>query len=399
MTRSPKPPSSYAKTNPATTPHRLPRTGQRGNGVDTAKVLHTVRDRLPDYMVPSALIVLDRLPLRPTGNSTGSPARPRLHRVRCRACRTNTHARSPVRALRRCPGTARGRRDDDFFDLGGDSIVSIQFVSPRPGSRAGLLAPRRVPAHDRDARSLWSQRTPEPAPRAGTGRPGHCGAATPIMHRLRELGGPVDRPHSQGVLRPGSRGAGSGRSHRGGTGPPRPPRRCCRASSWTVRAAHGSWRSRRPARSARPMCAPRRRSGLTDDALSRSSQRRQDPPERLAQDGSDGSGRLARLRPATGRAGCCSSSITWSSTGCPGGSCCPTRGRLERPQDRPQLQPVGTSFRRWAVDLTEYAQAPERERGTRPCGRPSSIARNPKSAPGRSGPGPGLPLNTATTIR
>ncbi|KAK1177262.1 amino acid adenylation domain-containing protein, partial [Streptomyces sp. NBS 14/10] len=36
-------------------------------GIDTAHILHTLRDRLPDYMVPTTLITLDHLPLTPNG--------------------------------------------------------------------------------------------------------------------------------------------------------------------------------------------------------------------------------------------------------------------------------------------------------------------------------------------
>ncbi|MEV6796618.1 amino acid adenylation domain-containing protein, partial [Streptomyces sp. NPDC051320] len=107
---------------------------------------------LPDYMVPSAFVRLDALPLTPNGkvDRRALPA-PDL----------------PVgRTVGRAPGTEQERVfcevfasalgasdiqvDDDFFALGGDSILSIQVVSR--ARRAGLVV---------SARDVFVHRTPE----------------------------------------------------------------------------------------------------------------------------------------------------------------------------------------------------------------------------------------------
>ncbi|MFF8004944.1 AMP-binding protein, partial [Streptomyces sp. NPDC007917] len=45
----------------------VPAGTPEGAGVDVGQVLEVARERLPDYMVPSALVVLERLPLTPNG--------------------------------------------------------------------------------------------------------------------------------------------------------------------------------------------------------------------------------------------------------------------------------------------------------------------------------------------
>ncbi|WP_284740330.1 non-ribosomal peptide synthetase [Amycolatopsis sp. RTGN1] len=98
-----------------------------------------VAGKLPDYMVPSAFQVIDRLPLTPHGKvdrralpapATESADRPYLA-PRTPAEETLASIWAEVLGVRRVGVT------DDFFDLGGDSILSIQVVFR--SRRAGLL--------------------------------------------------------------------------------------------------------------------------------------------------------------------------------------------------------------------------------------------------------------------
>ncbi|MFE6867288.1 amino acid adenylation domain-containing protein [Kitasatospora sp. NPDC057692] len=103
-----------------------------GSAVDVARVRTALRGRLPDYMVPSAIVVLPALPLTPNGKvdrsalpapepaaSTGhtAPGTPTELRV----------ARAWAQVLE--PGAADGIGiDDDFFALGGDSFRAVRAV-------------------------------------------------------------------------------------------------------------------------------------------------------------------------------------------------------------------------------------------------------------------------------
>ncbi|MFL5088048.1 MAG: condensation domain-containing protein, partial [Xanthobacteraceae bacterium] len=101
---------------------------------------------LPDYMVPAAIVVLDRLPLTPNG---------KLDRRALPAPAKTIHAerlpRTPqeevlCRLFAEILGVERVGIDDNFFALGGDSIVSIQLVSR--ARKAGLvITPRSVFQH------------------------------------------------------------------------------------------------------------------------------------------------------------------------------------------------------------------------------------------------------------
>ncbi|MFF5477786.1 amino acid adenylation domain-containing protein [Streptomyces sp. NPDC012935] len=104
-----------------------------------------VRERLPEHMVPRTLTALDAFPLLPSGKvDRGSLPAPRT-----------TTAGAPARE----PATERERQlcelfgsvlglgpvdvDDNFFALGGDSIVSIRLVTL--ARKAGIaLSPRQV---------------------------------------------------------------------------------------------------------------------------------------------------------------------------------------------------------------------------------------------------------------
>jgi non-ribosomal peptide synthase protein (TIGR01720 family) len=94
---------------------------------------------LPEYMVPTAFLVLDRMPLNPNGkvDRRALPApEPRqsagTHYVAPRTPVEQTLADIWADVL----GVERVGVDDDFFELGGDSILSIQVVFRT--RRAGL---------------------------------------------------------------------------------------------------------------------------------------------------------------------------------------------------------------------------------------------------------------------
>ncbi|MGP2443088.1 phosphopantetheine-binding protein, partial [Streptomyces sp. JW3] len=100
-------------------------------------------ERLPEYMVPATVVLLDELPLTPNGkiDQAALPA-PEAGRERGRAPST------PVEAVicdlfAQVLGLERVSVDDSFFALGGDSILSMLLVSGV--RRAGwALSPRQV---------------------------------------------------------------------------------------------------------------------------------------------------------------------------------------------------------------------------------------------------------------
>nr|QEO74439.1 phosphopantetheine-binding domain-containing pro [uncultured bacterium] len=88
--------------------------------------------RLPDYMVPAAVVVLDRLPITPNGkvDRTALPAPPasRAETVAYVAPRTDTE-RVVVDVFAGLLGIERVGIDDDFFELGGHSLLAMQAVA------------------------------------------------------------------------------------------------------------------------------------------------------------------------------------------------------------------------------------------------------------------------------
>ncbi|WP_306337113.1 non-ribosomal peptide synthetase, partial [Streptomyces sp. KL118A] len=123
--------------------------GDGNTAVDPAALRARVADRLPDYMVPSAVLVLDALPLMPNGklDRKALPAPDYAPATRTRAPSTPqekalTDLFADVLGL----DPDRVGVDDGFFALGGDSISSIVLVS-RARERGLDLTPRDVFRH------------------------------------------------------------------------------------------------------------------------------------------------------------------------------------------------------------------------------------------------------------
>ncbi|MDT0616638.1 non-ribosomal peptide synthetase, partial [Streptomyces lancefieldiae] len=98
-------------------------------GVSAAELRRFVAARLPDYMVPSAFVVLGRMPLGPTGKLDRSALpEPEFLGETYREPRTETEAIITA-AYADVLGVDRVGVDDDFFAVGGDSLRAIQVVA------------------------------------------------------------------------------------------------------------------------------------------------------------------------------------------------------------------------------------------------------------------------------
>ncbi|MGN9906763.1 amino acid adenylation domain-containing protein [Phytohabitans sp. LJ34] len=153
---------------------------------------------LPDHMVPAAIVPLERLPLLPNGklDRAALPAPDYAAAGTGRAPSTDRE-RLLCRVFAEVLGVAEVGVDDDFFALGGDSIISIQLVSR--ARAAGLaIRPRDLFRH-RTVAALAPLATAT-AVAAGTGDGPAELPLTPVMHWLRELGGPIDGYNQSVVL-------------------------------------------------------------------------------------------------------------------------------------------------------------------------------------------------------
>ena len=113
----------------------------------TAELRETLRKKLPEYMVPSAFVVLDELPRTPSGKVDRQrlPA-PELGRPEPGSAyvapRSNVE-RVLAGIWEQVLGVARVGVHDDFFDLGGDSILNTRIIAR--ALQAGLrLTPRQL---------------------------------------------------------------------------------------------------------------------------------------------------------------------------------------------------------------------------------------------------------------
>ncbi|MFH8369394.1 non-ribosomal peptide synthase/polyketide synthase [Streptomyces sp. NPDC018031] len=164
-----------------------------GARVEPDGVRRTLGRTLPDYMVPATVVVLAALPLNPNGKldrgRLPDPG-PAGHTARHVAPRTPTE-RSLAAIWADVLRTERVGADDNFFALGGDSILSIQVVAQ--AREAGLTVTSRdvyrhqtVAALARCADAAGGRRTapsPAPVPAAGPA------PLTPIQHWLFDSAG------------------------------------------------------------------------------------------------------------------------------------------------------------------------------------------------------------------
>jgi amino acid adenylation domain-containing protein/non-ribosomal peptide synthase protein (TIGR01720 family)/FkbM family methyltransferase len=127
----------------------------KGERITTAEMRERLRESLPDYMIPAVLVELKEMPLTQSGKidrralPEEGATRPDLRQEYVGA-ETETE-KTLCEIWARALGVDRVGIHDNFFDLGGDSILSIQVIS-RARQAGILLTPRHLFQHQTVAR-------------------------------------------------------------------------------------------------------------------------------------------------------------------------------------------------------------------------------------------------------
>jgi len=122
----------------------IPKNGEPPNISDLRSYLKT---KLPDYMVPSAFVYLDKMPLTPNGklDRRALPApevgRPELS-GEFMAARNETEQKLAA-VWQEVLGLENVGVNDNFFELGGDSILTIQVIA-KAKQRGLQLTPKQL---------------------------------------------------------------------------------------------------------------------------------------------------------------------------------------------------------------------------------------------------------------
>ena len=176
-------------------------TGDEAKPATVGELRAHLKERLPDYMVPPIFIALDKMPLTPNGK-VDRKALPAPDRNRPELGEEYVAPRNPTEAAlaaiwSETLGLERIGVNDDFFELGGDSLMVIKVVSKANKQELGITT-----------KQVFQNRTiAELAAVAGTqvllAEQGVVSGETPFtpaqLHFL-ELGHPNPGWHSLGAL-------------------------------------------------------------------------------------------------------------------------------------------------------------------------------------------------------
>ncbi|ORA26487.1 non-ribosomal peptide synthetase [Mycobacterium angelicum] len=165
--------------------------------IDPAAARHALSARLPDYMMPAAVVMVPELPLTANGKlDTRALQAPSYGRTDYRA--PGSAAETILAAIyTEVLGVERVSVDDSFFELGGDSISAIQVAARARAAGVvcrphDVFAARTVAALARGAGVVGAEQDPTDDAAGEV-------TATPIMHWLHGLQGSLEQ-FSQTVL-------------------------------------------------------------------------------------------------------------------------------------------------------------------------------------------------------
>jgi hypothetical protein len=89
-----------------------------------------LKDKLPDYMVPSAFVLLDTIPLTPNGKIDRARLPMPEYSPRNEYVTPRTPAEAKIAAIwAELLGVAKVGIQDDFFELGGHSLLATRAVT------------------------------------------------------------------------------------------------------------------------------------------------------------------------------------------------------------------------------------------------------------------------------
>ncbi|MFE7841049.1 amino acid adenylation domain-containing protein [Streptomyces sp. NPDC057474] len=168
---------------------------------DPATLRAHVAARLPDHMVPAAVVALGRFPELANGklDRAALPA-PDFSALSSGRAPATEVEKTLCAVFADVLGLEQVGVDDDFFALGGDSIVAMQLVG-RARAAGVRITPRLVFRH----RTVAALGTVAETVDATARRPEDDGTGivplTPVMHWLRELGGPFASYHQSALVR------------------------------------------------------------------------------------------------------------------------------------------------------------------------------------------------------
>ncbi|MGW5297466.1 non-ribosomal peptide synthase/polyketide synthase [Rhodococcus aetherivorans] len=132
--------------------HHVPRVGDQivgyvvptaGAVLDPDSVREALRRTLPNYMVPSHVMALEALPVATSGKLDRRALPVPVFEVREFRAPTNPVEEIVARVFEETLGVERVGLDDDFFTLGGNSLIATQVVS-RLGAALNTRVPVRV---------------------------------------------------------------------------------------------------------------------------------------------------------------------------------------------------------------------------------------------------------------
>jgi amino acid adenylation domain-containing protein/non-ribosomal peptide synthase protein (TIGR01720 family) len=156
---------------------------------------------VPEYMVPSALVALETLPLTPSGKldrrALPAPGEDDASRAAHVAPRTDAEA-ALAGVWRELLRVERVGAHDNFFALGGDSILSIQMVS-RAAAAGVRIAPWQVFQHQTLA-GLAAVADTAAVVRAEQGEVTGEVPLTPVQRWFFDLAGPEPHHWNQALL-------------------------------------------------------------------------------------------------------------------------------------------------------------------------------------------------------
>ncbi|MFT4393892.1 amino acid adenylation domain-containing protein [Gordonia lacunae] len=117
-------------------------TAAPGVSLSGAELRASLEQTLPAYMVPAAVVVLDEIPLTPTGKLDRRRLPEPVFAAREFRAPSDRAEVAVATVFQEVLGIPRVGADDDFFELGGDSL-SASVVTARLGAELGVRIPLR----------------------------------------------------------------------------------------------------------------------------------------------------------------------------------------------------------------------------------------------------------------